>query len=142
MFTCVAFFPIKSLQGNPGFERIKERWQAPSWTDTLLNPLPKTVSTLEAGRKIYLAECIVCHGRTGRGEGESGFGLRTPPGDLTDEFNRLQRDGALYWKIEQGIGQMPSYAAKTNETQRWQLVLYIRKLQEDTMTGSRKKVKQ
>lgn len=134
----IAWFPIRSIQCKPGFENSRERWFAPSWTDTMVNRVQKTAIAIEAGKRIYLAECVVCHDRNGKGEGESGFGLKTPPGDLTDEFNCMQSDGALYWKIEQGKGQMPSYAAKTSDLQRWQLVQYIRSLQKVAGAGQRK----
>jgi mono/diheme cytochrome c family protein len=37
-------------------------------------------------------------------------------------------DGELFWKITEGRPPMPSYEHQLSETQRWQLVNYLREL--------------
>jgi mono/diheme cytochrome c family protein len=38
---------------------------------------------------------------------------------------RNQSPGALYWKITEGRGEMPSFKGKISEEQKWQLVEYV-----------------
>ena len=37
-------------------------------------------------------------------------------------------DGELYWKMSTGRGDMPSWAAGLSDTERWQMVSYLRVL--------------
>ena len=37
-----------------------------------------------------------------------------------------QTNGALFWKIREGRGEMPSFRVLLSEEQKWQLVEYIR----------------
>lgn len=104
-------------------------WQAPSWADTLNHSSINDPKWIAEGKVIYMNHCLVCHGETGRGDGESGFGLSVPPGDFTDAFTIAESNGALYWKISYGNGYMPSYNDRLIESQRWQLVAYLRLLQ-------------
>ncbi len=108
---------------------VENRWNAPSWADTLISYVKDDPKAILEGRKLYLGECAVCHGRTGAGDGESGFGLDTTPGDLTDVYSQTESDGAIYWKITFGRKQMPSFQSRLSELKRWQIVAYIRELQ-------------
>ena len=91
------------------------------------------------GRIIYKRQCIVCHGVNGRGDGESGFGLEVPPGDLSDAFTINESDGSIYWKITNGREPMPNFYTKLTETQRWQTVAYIRSIQRSVILKKKKK---
>jgi len=42
-----------------------------------------------------------------------------------------ETDGSLFWKMSEGRGPMPSWKDQLTETERWQLVIYIRKLGKD-----------
>jgi cytochrome c oxidase cbb3-type subunit 3 len=43
-----------------------------------------TPAMLEAGRSIYKANCVACHGETGKGDGPGAGVLKPPPRDHTD----------------------------------------------------------
>jgi mono/diheme cytochrome c family protein len=107
----------------------ENRWNAPLWADTLISSVKDVPKAIVEGRKIYSGECAVCHGITGAGDGESGFGLDTTPGDLTDVYTQTESDGAIYWKITFGRKQMPSFQSRLSDLKRWQIVAYIRELQ-------------
>ncbi len=113
-------------------------WLAPSWADTLNNPMVTDVKWIQEGKTVYTNHCLVCHGETGRGDGESGFGLAVPPGDFTDAFTLAESNGAIFWKISNGNGSMPSYQDRLTDTQRWQLVGYLRQLQKTHISKSSK----
>ncbi len=39
-----------------------------------------------------------------------------------------ETDGSLFWKMGEGRGPMPSWKDELSDKERWQLVIYIRKL--------------
>ncbi len=106
-------------------------WYAPKWADTLTHAKIYEPDFIKAGQKIYLAHCIVCHGERGRGDGESGFALSTPPGDLNDPFTVNESNGSLFWKITYGRKPMLEYLTKLKDEERWQLVAFIREIQKE-----------
>src|SRR5690606_12302385 len=115
----------------------QQPWVAPAWADTLKNPYPlewgrRTVSNdvLADGKKLYEAQCAVCHGKTGHGDGLPGIEMAAKPADFHQTTVQQQSDGALYWKLAEGRGVMPSYKQRLTDEQRWQLVSYLRQLSE------------
>jgi len=102
--------------------------------DTLLtNPLVGTVEDLERGEVLFLQFCVMCHGETGAGDGPVVGPNRLPPLptlNLLSERALDLSDGYIYGMIANGRGVMPSYRRVQHED-RWYLVEYVRKLQED-----------
>jgi mono/diheme cytochrome c family protein len=102
--------------------------------DTLLtNPLEGTAEDLERGEVLFLQFCVMCHGETGAGDGPVVGPNRLPPLptlNLLSERALDLSDGYIYGMIANGRGVMPSYRRVQHED-RWYLVEYVRKLQED-----------
>ncbi len=84
------------------------------------NPLAGNAAAAEAGKKLYLNSCQICHG----GDGAGGRG----PALATREFRHGGEDWQLFQSIRDGIPgtQMPGFGMGPEET--WQLVTYIRNL--------------
>lgn len=93
------------------------------------NPLPRSAEVLAVGQKYYNIYCVVCHGPKGDGMGYVvPKGFPKPPSYLTGA-TRQWGDGRIFYLITRGRGNMSSYAAQLNPTQRWSIVHYIRALQ-------------
>jgi mono/diheme cytochrome c family protein len=50
------------------------------------------------------------------------------PANFHDTLVKAQSDGAIFWKISNGRGNMPPFQDVFTAEQRWQLVAYIRHL--------------
>jgi mono/diheme cytochrome c family protein len=73
--------------------------------------------------------CVLCHGLTGKGNGEAGLTLGVKPANFLALKNiPNETDGEIFWKITQGKPPMSSYDELLTEDQRWKLVNYIREL--------------
>jgi mono/diheme cytochrome c family protein len=97
--------------------------------DALVNPVPSTSESLEAGKVKYDVFCLPCHGAEGRGDGPVNEKLRIAPSLLTDQARRYT-DGYLYAIVRHGRGvAMPAYGDRILPTDRWQVVNYVRLLQ-------------
>jgi mono/diheme cytochrome c family protein len=103
-------------------------WKAPSFRARKKNPVPADIRSIAEGKKLYIQECLSCHGSSGRGDGQAAKDLDIPPGDLTSPGVAGQSDGALFWKISTGRSPMPTFEPLMTEQQRWQVVNYIRTL--------------
>lgn len=103
-----------------------DEWKAPLQADKLTNPLKGDASATAEGKIIYMQMCIICHGDKGKGDGVAGVALNPKPGNFVTQKVQAQTDGALFWKITEGRPPMASYKGIFTETQRWQLVNYIR----------------
>jgi mono/diheme cytochrome c family protein len=107
------------------------RWVAPAWADTLKNPLADVAAAAERGKESYDLYCWSCHGKKGRGDGAAGASFPIPPADFRSPEIRGQSDGALYWKLTTGRGNMTPYGDLLTDEQRWELVAYLRILADD-----------
>jgi mono/diheme cytochrome c family protein len=104
----------------------QSKWSAPAAEAQKKNPVAATESSLAAGRKIYTKTCAMCHGKTGDADGPAVIELNIHPAKLSDPQLATQSDGALFWKITTGKKPMPAYGKRLSETDRWNLVNYIR----------------
>ena len=102
-------------------------FKAPASADATVNPLKGDAAATAAGQKLYKQQCAPCHGDKGKGDGAAAAALAKPPANHTSAEVQKLTDGALFWMITTGNNPMPSYKFMT-ETQRWQLVNFIRTL--------------
>jgi mono/diheme cytochrome c family protein len=107
-------------------------WVAPDDARAVKNPVPPTPENLAAGQQNFTDNCVLCHGEKGMGDGPGGKTIKVKPANFTDPaLMKLETDGSLFWKMGQGRGPMPSWKDTFTDTERWQLVDYIRKLGKD-----------
>lgn len=97
------------------------------------NPLESKMDDeiLTVGLKYYTIHCAVCHGAKGEGGEKTSIGEKMalkPPSMLSDKV-RSWTDGHLYHVITVGQGVMGPYASHIPEQYRWQVVNYIKYLQ-------------
>jgi len=103
-------------------------WVAPPSAQANKNPITPSATVLKEGKNIYMANCAPCHGDKGKGDGPAAAALNPKPADHTSPVLSRETDGALFWKISEGRTPMPTYKTMLSETQRWELVDYIRSL--------------
>lgn len=103
------------------------QWNVPAVAKKLRNPVPASESAVDSGMSTYSQHCKSCHGENGDGKGERAGELSVMPTDFTDAAEVSSRtDGELYWKITHGHRPMPAFEDKLSDTERWQVVDYIR----------------
>jgi mono/diheme cytochrome c family protein len=94
------------------------------------NPLRPTVDNLQRGANLFAADCSPCHGPMGRGDGTVVHLLAHKPADLLTGVSKNLPDGYIYGYIRNGGIWMPAYADAMSSDERWQVVMYLRKLQD------------
>jgi mono/diheme cytochrome c family protein len=95
--------------------------------DKLVNPLAGQPASA-AGDTLFHTFCAVCHGQTGAGDGKVGVQMAALP--LITDRARALSDGYLYSIIRYGRGVMPKYGDKVRGEKRWEIVNYVRQLQQ------------
>ncbi len=102
-------------------------------TSELASPLEPSAARVLAGRATYQARCLPCHGPRGRGDGPAGAALDPPPADLLLHVPQ-HTDGELFYFIARGVpgSAMPAWRTILSETERWELVQYLRVLARGT----------
>ena len=99
------------------WERVPEKDHA------RVNPLSTHPESITAGALIYKEHCEQCHKADAMGDGHKKPSLRT-------DRIKSATDGDIEWFLRQGdLGHgMPSWSSLP-EAQRWQLVSYLRSIQ-------------
>ncbi len=101
-------------------------WKAPKSADATVNPLSGNADATKKGKKVYQQMCVICHGAKGKGDGVAGAALKPAPANFTNAAIQGESDGAIFWKLTEGKAPMAGYKDMLTETQRWELVNYIR----------------
>lgn len=89
-------------------------------------------TAIARGRTLFAANCAVCHGAEGRGDGPAAAGLADPPADLTADHLWEHADGEMAGWLAQGIEApdgtqaMPGFAGVLSPEERWSLIDYVR----------------
>ncbi len=110
-----------------------EAWTAPARAARKQNPVSADTKSLVQGKELFVAGCMPCHGPSGKGDGPAAAtlernGVSIRPGNLSNAKLWEQTDGALFWKVSEGRSPMPAFLEAFSETQRWQIVNYVRTL--------------
>jgi mono/diheme cytochrome c family protein len=93
------------------------------------NPLEPTPQNLAKGKEQFATYCAPCHGDSGQGNGPVAHLLAKPPKNLVVGTSKDLPDGYIYGAIRDGVLSMPSYAEEMPAEQRWQVVMYLRSMQ-------------
>jgi mono/diheme cytochrome c family protein len=102
-------------------------WDAPPEAKKLKNRVSLPGEKIDGVAHLYREKCVSCHGLSGKSNGTSM--LSTQPADFTDiKVMNKMKDGEVFWKISKGRPPMPGFEAGLSETDRWQLVNYVRYL--------------
>lgn len=91
------------------------------------NPLPPTDENLTKGEEVYIKFCVHCHGEAGDGKGaivQNGAIQGIPA-----YSNVTTSEGQMFYSVTYGKGLMGAHASLIDKKERWQVVMYVRALQ-------------
>jgi len=116
--------------GGPTTRAHDASWIVPLHAQKVKNPVKVTPQGLAAAADMFHENCAPCHGNKGRGDGEMAqYMKKVKPSNLADAAMMSEMtDGEIFWKMSEGRPPMPSWKDQLTETQRWQLVNYLRTL--------------
>ncbi len=95
----------------------------------LQNPIKATKTSIENGKRLFQIYCASCHGPEAKGNGPVAKKF-VPPPNLTLEVFRKRPDGFIYETIRSGGPIMPSQGVALLPKERWDIVNYLRVLQQ------------
>ena len=90
------------------------------------NAVPDTPGSIDAGRQLFGANCAICHGSRGLGDGPAAFTLSPRPVNLQLHIPQHAEGENHYW-ISEGVAGtgMPAWKDKLTDEQRWQILRYL-----------------
>ena len=94
------------------------------------SPLLSTKAHVLRGKEIYTTMCTHCHGEAGHGDGaisKNGHIQGIP--DYATKLKDLS-EGKMYHTITYGKGLMGQHASQLNQLERWQVIEYVKLLQQ------------
>lgn len=108
------------------------------------NPQPATEESIAQGKEQYKLYCAVCHGDNAKGNGiiiTKGHGFY--PVDLTSKSVAQRTDGFIYaYILYGGKVMMPAYGESISSENAWNIINYIRTLQDQSSNTTAQENKQ
>lgn len=111
--------------------------EAPADGSVPLNPIESTANSVARGNLLFDIHCAVCHGDKALGDGPVAAYFKSPAppvADLTTERITNLDDGLLYLILTNGAQGMPSLAENLTPRERWDVINYLRTLQDVQVT--------
>jgi mono/diheme cytochrome c family protein len=120
LFTPSLQQPVPAPAGSPTV--------IPAEAARMVNPVKPKPESLAHARKVYSYDCAICHGANGDGKGDAAADMKLKMRDYTDPAALSDlTDGALFYIIRNGKGQMPAEeAARAKDEVVWNMVVLIR----------------
>jgi mono/diheme cytochrome c family protein len=107
----------------------------------LKNPIAANEENLEEGKRLFNIYCIHCHGEHGDGKGlmniTSKGGGPFPVPSYFDDAHKELPDGKMFFSITYGKNLMGPHAPQVSQEERWKIILYINKLQDDGLAAAK-----
>ena len=103
----------------------------------LKNPTEATEANLAEGKRLFGIYCAHCHGEKGDGQGWLQIkGDKFPVPSYYDAAHKDLPDGKMFFTITYGKNLMGSHASQVAAVDRWKIIMYINKLQEDGLAAA------
>ncbi len=92
----------------------------------LQNPSPQTDQTIIAGGKLYLNDCVGCHGQPGKSPSTFGASFY-PPAPQFPRVGTKYSESELFWIAKHGIRRtgMAAQASSYTDQQLWTIASFI-----------------
>lgn len=106
-------------------------------------PPKKTPELLEAGKKVYEVNCLMCHGEKGDGTGPVGLALVPKPRDFAKEpFKQGTKPEQVFLSITGGVKDTPMVGyPQLSEADRWALTYFVLEMVPKPDKGAKSKGK-
>lgn len=118
--------PVQVTVQEPKVATSKSNWIVPVASAKIKSPIIADASAISSGKTLWGNNCKSCHGVKGLGDGPKAEKIDISCGDFSSKEFQALSDGALYYKTTVGKKPMPSYKEKLSNTERWQLVAFMR----------------
>jgi S-disulfanyl-L-cysteine oxidoreductase SoxD len=118
--------PTTGRENLPAPTTEKELFKAKDEAAALQNPVAATAESVARGAYLYEINCLVCHGKEGRGDGPVGRKFDPSPVDLNKDYTQSQADGQLFFTLTRGRVAMPFYRDALSREERWDVINYLR----------------
>jgi len=120
--------PARTGQTTPVLGETPAAPPAGSMAADMKNPVKPTAESQAKAKQLYGIDCSMCHGDNGNGKTDlaTSMGLTLP--DFTDpKALDGHLDGEMFNVIRNGKDKMPGEdKARANDTEVWNLILYVR----------------
>ena len=103
-------------------------WDVKAEGAKLKNPVKSDDASIKAGKDVWAQQCKSCHGATGKGDGSKAEKIEISIPDFTGKDFQAMSDGEIYYKTTEGRKPMPGFKEKLSDTERWQVVTFMRTL--------------
>jgi len=112
------------------------QWNIPDNVKNKKAPQDATYELIKTGKSVYNNKCSSCHGHPGKGDF---LKLNPVPGDLgTSDFQNNNTEGSVFFKLDEGMGSMPSFKNQLSETDKWCVTFYIKSFDNNFVVKSEK----
>jgi mono/diheme cytochrome c family protein len=109
-----------------------KRQEPPSDYANIKNPFEGNQDAVTAGKTLFDANCVPCHGTEGKGDGAAGASLNPKPANL--QLTAKETNAAYqHWVINVGgataglSAQMPAFKGVVNDDDIWRIVTFLDK---------------